>query len=448
MIWDYFIVGADAAGLSAAVQIKRLRPKGSVRIINKGKFISYAACGIPYVISGDIASFQKLIHFTPESFEKARGVGVDVLMEAVNLQPEEHAIDIRCLQTGESAREHYKKLLVATGAAPRPLPFLNYGEDGIFNVHTIEDLTRIIDFLERKKPTRAAIIGAGNVGLELSEALMRREIKVFLFEVFPEPAMTWPLLIRRAVLRKIQEKRIEFYPATAIRQVSRSGQSFVLEAGGVRIEAEAIFSVTGTAPATDFCRGRLAVEKNGSIRADRRGRTSDPDIYAAGDCATVYHRVLGQDVYFPLGSTANKMGRIAGINMAGGEAVFPGIVGTQILKFFDLSVARTGLSLEDAERAGISARVYSARRPDKAGYFPGASPAEVEVICEEKTGRIIGAAAISLGNAAQFIDPAAVAVFSGMDVADLGWFDSAYAPPFAPVWNALISAALKANQVD
>jgi NADPH-dependent 2,4-dienoyl-CoA reductase/sulfur reductase-like enzyme len=448
MVWDFFIVGADAAGLSAAVQIKRLKPQASIRIINKGKFISYAACGIPYVISGDIAPFQKLLHFTPESFKRERGVAVEIRTEAVTIHPEEHAVDIRSLETGKTERAHYKKLLIATGAAPRPLPFLDYGEDGIFNVHTIEDLTRIIDFLERRKPSRATVIGAGNVGLELAEALTGRGIKVLLFEVFREPAMTWPPLVRKALLRKIQKKGIEFYPGTAVKKVSRSGQSFLLEAGDARIEAEAIFSVTGTAPATDFCRGQLDLEKNGAIRADRRGRTSDPDIYAAGDCAMIYHRVLDRDVHFPLGSTANKMGRIAGINMAGGEAVFPGIVGTQILKFFELSVARTGLSLEDAERAGIQANRYSARRPDKARYFPGASPAEVEIVCEQKTGRIIGAAVVTEGNAVQFIDPAAVAVFAGMNVEDLGWFDSAYAPPFAPVWNALISAALKATQAD
>jgi pyruvate/2-oxoglutarate dehydrogenase complex dihydrolipoamide dehydrogenase (E3) component len=139
------------------------------------------------------------------------------------------------------------------------------------------------------------------------------------------------------------------------------------------------------------------------------------------------------------------MGRIAGINMAGGEAFFPGIVGTQIMKFFDLSLARTGLSLEEAQKEGIQARAYSAKRTDKSAYYPGAAAAEVEVVCEETSGKIIGAAAISQSNAAQFIDPAAVAVFMGMSIQELGWFDSAYAPPFAPVWNALISAALKAS---
>ncbi|MGB7297535.1 MAG: FAD-dependent oxidoreductase, partial [Candidatus Aminicenantales bacterium] len=199
---------------------------------------------------------------------------------------------------------------------------------------------------------------------------------------------------------------------------------------------------------TQLCRGELDMEKNGAIKADRRGRTSDPDVFAAGDCATVYHRLLQRNVYYPLGSTANKMGRVTGINMAGGEALFPGIVGTQILKFFELSLGKTGLSLEEAEKEGIKAKVFSAKRPDKSSYYPGAARAEVEVVVEEGSGRLIGAAAVCEGNAAQFIDPAAVAVYAGLTVEELGWFDSAYAPPYAPVWNALVSAALRAFSAE
>jgi NADPH-dependent 2,4-dienoyl-CoA reductase/sulfur reductase-like enzyme len=139
------------------------------------------------------------------------------------------------------------------------------------------------------------------------------------------------------------------------------------------------------------------------------------------------------------------MGRIAGLNMAGEGSLFPGIVGTQIMKFFELSLAKTGLSLEEAKKEELNAQAYSAARTDKANYYPGASLAEVEIICEEGSGKIIGAAAVCQGNAAQFIDPAAVAVFTGMTIGDMGWFDSSYAPPYAPVWNALISAALKAR---
>jgi CoA-dependent NAD(P)H sulfur oxidoreductase len=445
MAWDFFIIGADAAGLSAAVQIKRSKPQASLKIINKGKTISYGACGIPYVISGDISSAQKLIHFTAESLQKFRGITVETQREAVNIFPNDHAVEVKNVETGDISREKYKKLLIATGAFAKRLPFLDYAQEGIFNVHDLEDLAKILDYLEKRKPKRAAVLGAGNIGLELAEALHKRGVETLLFEAMSEPTMLWPPLVRRAVLKKIQERGVLLFVNTKIRGLLRKDQKFIIETEEKDFEADAVFSVIGTAPATGFCRGKVVLEKNGAIIVDQRAQTSAADIYAAGDCATVHHKILGRSVYFPLGSTANKMGRIAGMNMAGDDVVFPGIVGTQIMKFFELSLARTGLSLNDAQKEGLKVLVNSAARLDKANYYPGAAPVEVEIISEEGSGKILGAAAVCQGNAAQFIDPAAVAVFTGMTIGDMGWFDSAYAPPYAPVWNALISAALKAT---
>ena len=443
---DFLIVGGDAAGLSAAVQIRQKDPGADIKVINKGPVISYGACGIPYVISGDIPAARKLVHFTPESFREVRGIPVYTEQEAVGLFSEDREVEIRDLKTGETLRERYGKLLIATGAQPIRLPFLDYSWEGVFNVHTIPDLERILEFLDGRRPRTAAVIGAGNIGLELAEALHVREIRVLMFEMFPEPVAQWPPLIRKAVTKKMKQKGIEFYGETSVRGLERRNGGFRLKTDGGEFDAGVIFSVVGTSPATGFCVDKLCVKRNGAIVTDRRGMTSVADIYAAGDCASVYHRLLDRNVYFPLGSTANKMGRIAGINMAGGDVEFPGIVGTQIVKFFELSLAKTGLSEEEAEKEGIQARSSSAMRMDKAGYYPGAAPAKVQVVVEADTGGIMGAAVVCEGNAAQFIDAAAVAVQMGMDIRELGWFDSAYAPPYAPVWNALVSAALKAGR--
>jgi NADPH-dependent 2,4-dienoyl-CoA reductase/sulfur reductase-like enzyme len=445
---DFLILGADAAGLSAAVQIKRRSPDSSISVISKGRIISYGACGIPYVISGDISAPRKLVHNTPESFENTRGIPVRIRHEAIGIFPREHSVEIRDLETGGTYRLTYGKLLIGTGAQPIPLPFIDYSLEGVFNLHTVEDLERVLGFLEANSPQTAAIIGAGNVGLELAEALCRRGLRVRMFDIKPEPAFLWPPLIRKAVISKLREKGIEFLGGAAIQSLERRNGKLVLTAEGVDdSEADVVFSVVGTTPATGFCREELNVKKNGAIITDRKGRTSQPDIYAAGDCASVYHRLLDRNVYFPLGSTANKMGRIAGINMTGGDLEFPGIVGTQILKFFELSLGKTGLDEAEAEKEGFGTRSCSAARLDKAGYYPGAEQAKVQVVYEDESHSVLGAAAVCEINAAQFIDAAAVAVFLGMDIRDLGWFDSAYAPPFAPVWNALISAALKATRV-
>jgi NADPH-dependent 2,4-dienoyl-CoA reductase/sulfur reductase-like enzyme len=444
---DYLIIGADAAGLSAAVQIKRLHPQASLKVINKGRFISYGACGIPYVISREIDSAGKLIHFTPESFQAQRGIGVEIQKEATAIFPQDHAVEVKNLETGETYREAYGKLLIATGAQPHRLKFLDYGQEGIFNLHDIEDLNRILDFLQEYQPKTAALIGAGNIGLELTEALHGRGVKILLFDVLDSPAATWPVPVRRTVSDKLAEKGVLFKGKTAVLSVQKKGGEFILETEKENYRADLIFSLVGTKPATDFCENKLEKMKNGAIVIDRCGCTSDNDIYAAGDCASVYHQILDRNVYFPLGSTANKMGRIAGMSMAGSSVQFPGIVGTQIFKFFELSLAKTGLSLEEARAEGKEAEAFSAAQPDKAGYYPGAEKAFVEIIIEKRKQIILGASAVCFGNAAQFIDPVAVALSSGMTVSDLAWFDFAYAPPYAPVWNALLSSALKAAKI-
>jgi len=444
---DYLIIGADAAGLSAAVQIKREDPDACLKVINKGSIISYAACGIPYVISGDVESIEKLIHFTPETIEKKRGILVEVQKQAIRLFPEEKSVEVKNLKTEETYREKYDKLLIATGAVPNKLPFIDYEEEGIFNLNDLEDLKEILRYIKNHQPKRAAIIGAGNIGLELLEGLNSTGIEVHVFEMFPEPAMVWPPLIREAVKRKIKEKGVRFSGEASVKEVRKTGKGFALSTKKGSHEFDMVFSVVGTKPATDFCKDKIRTLDNGALVIDRKGRTSEEDIYSAGDCASIYHKILDRNVYFPLGSTANRMGRIAGLNMAGKDIYFPGIVGTQIFKFFELSLAKTGLSLKEAEKEGIRAGISSAKRLNKAGYYPDAKKSEVNIIYDRSSGKIWGASAVSQGNAAQFIDPAAVAVFAGLNVKELGWFDAAYTPPFAPVWNAWVSASLK-HKVD
>jgi NADPH-dependent 2,4-dienoyl-CoA reductase/sulfur reductase-like enzyme len=441
---EFLIIGADAAGLSAALQVKRKRSAAEVKVVAKGRIISYGACGIPYVLSGDIASADKLINFTSESFQERSGIVVETGREAMGLDPERREVEVKDLDSGAIRREPYGRLLIATGAEPRRLPFLDHSLEGVFNLHTVEDLNRSMAFIREKEPRRAAVIGAGNIGLELAEALSRRGLAFSLVDVMDRPVATWPALTQKAVMAEIKNKGVDFRPGTAITSVEKRGEEFILHAEKVDIRADIIFSVAGTKPATGFCGGKLETLPNGAILTDSRARTSVPDIFAAGDCAAVLHRVLGCPAYIPLGSTANKVGRLAGMNMVGVEVEFPGVVGTQIFKFFDLSLARTGLSLEEAVQAGFQAEAVSSRTSDRSGYYPGASQVEVEIVFDKPSGRLLGAAASSRVNAAQFIDPAAMAVSAGLTVRDLAWFDAAYAPPFAPVWNALVSAAFQA----
>jgi len=441
---EFLIIGADAAGLSAALQIKRKRSAAEVKVVAKGRIISYGACGIPYVLSGEIASPDKLVNFTSKGFQEKTGIVVETGREAVGLDPERREVEVKDLDSGVIRHEPYGRLLIATGAEPKRLPFLDHSLEGVFNLHTVEDLNRIMAFIAAKEPRRAAVIGAGNIGLELAESLSRRGLAYSLVDVLDSPIATWPVFSQKAVLAKIKDKGVDFRPGTAIASIEKRGEEFILHAEKEDLRADIIFSVTGTKPSTGFCGGKLETLPNGAILTDSRARTSVPDIFAAGDCAAVLHRVLGRPAYIPLGSTANKVGRLAGMNMVGAEVEFPGVVGTQIFKFFDLSLARTGLGLEEALQAGFQAEAVSSRANDRSGYYPGAAQVEVEIVFDRPSGRLLGAAAASRVNAAQFIDPAAMAVSAGLTVRDLAWFDAAYAPPYAPVWNALVSAAFQA----
>jgi NADPH-dependent 2,4-dienoyl-CoA reductase/sulfur reductase-like enzyme len=444
---DYLIIGADAAGLSAAVQILRNSPHASLKVINKGTIISYGACGIPYVISRDISSPDKLIHFTPESIKARKGIHVEINKEAIDIHPQSHTATIKNLETGKTHIEEYRKLLIATGAEPKKLPSIDNEQTGIFNIHNIPDLLEVLSYLDDTNPRRAAIIGAGNIGLEIAEAVHKRGLEVILFEVLESPAPAWSLSIQDAVLKKAIEKKIGFFGNTSVRSIEKKHDSFSISTeNGERFEADLIFTVVGIKPATDFCKNSLNRMENGAITIDRTCQTSEEDIYAAGDCASAYHKILDKNVYLPLGSTANKLGRIAGINMSGKVMEFQGIIGTQIFKFFELSLARTGLSLKEAKEADLEVESFSARRQDKAGYYPGAGKAWVEIICKKNSGIIIGASAICEDNAAHYIDTAAAAIHSGLTIQELAWLDVAYAPPFAPVWNALTSAAMKGAQ--
>jgi len=345
---DYLIIGADAAGLSAAVQIKRKNPKSSIKVINKGTYISYGACGIPYVISGDIQSVESLVHFTPESFQKMRGIPVEIHKEAVDINPGAKKVTVKDLKTGAVSSETYGKLFIATGTEARRLPFIDYSLCGIFNIHNIEDLKAIMAYLEENRPKKTVIIGAGAIGLELTEALHQRGLHITLLEALKDPVANWPKIAKKAVKAKIKEKGIAFHCPVFVEAVEKRGKTLAVKTKNQEFEADVLFTVVGTKPATDFCGNKLKKMKNGAIVIDGFCRTSEKDIYSAGDCASVWHKALKENTYMPLGSTANKLGRVAGLNMTGENIEFPGIVGTQIFKFFDLSLAKTGLSLKEA----------------------------------------------------------------------------------------------------
>ncbi len=441
--YDYLIIGADAAGLSAAVQITSAISGASAGILEKGEIISYGACGLPYAIQGIIPDFNKLIHFTPESFSAKNKATVHTATEATGADFTRKIISATDLKTGQNINYTYNKLLIATGAEPVRLPFPEVKDGPVYYLKTVPDGKAIRNRILEKKPQKAVIIGGGYIGLEMADVLTELGISVKVIDLAPEPVIRLPSEARQAVLKKMAEKNIEFCGSVAVRSATVTSESAVIHTNEGDFPADLVIVSVGIKPATSFLESSgLAMEK-GAILTDTLGRTNIDDVYTAGDCALVYHQLLGKNVYMPLGSTANKQGRIAGQNMAGISIHFPGIIGTQVFKFFNIAIAKTGLDVSEAESIGLKAVTVSASRPGKAGYYPGSAKTDIYLTVNTENGEILGGMYIGPVDSASMIDTIGVMAQARMKASEMGYFDAAYAPPVAPVWNALISAAGK-----
>lgn len=443
--YDYLIIGADAAGNSAVGQIRRNDKEGSIGVLEKGGIIAYGACGLPYAVSGQIQSFDKLVHFTATGFGAKNNADILIHHEAVEVDFDKKEVTVRLLQENSEKKVTYNKLLIGTGAQPIRLPFIDYSSERVFELKTVPDGQAIQNFCKNNTVKKAAIIGSGYIGMEAAENFREMGIEVDIYEALDRPVPKMSKFISSGIAPLIGKHDINFFSESKVTAVKTDDSKVILETGDGSRDYDILLSAIGVRPATEFLReGSIDMEK-GAIVVNERCETSVKDVWAGGDCALVNHRILKKNTYLPLGHTANKQGRIAGINMSGGDISLPGIVGTVIFRFFDTAFAHTGLTLDEAKEAGYNAATAMAQRPSKAGYMPGAGKAKVEIIYDQANGTILGASLVGPLDSFGMIDSAAVMVYTGMSIEEATWFDFAYAPPFAPVWNALISAAGKAS---
>lgn len=443
--YDYLIIGADAAGNSAVGQIRRNDKKGSVGILEKTEIISYGACGLPYAISGAVQSFDDLIHFDGPTFgEKTKS---DVLLkhEAVAVDTKQKIVTV--LADGTEKKIGYGKLMIGTGAPAIRLPFIDYGSNRIFELKTVPDGRAIAQFIKESGAKKAAVIGAGYIGLEAAENFKETGLEVTVFEALDRPVPRLPESLSKSIVSQMKEHEIRFLAECKVTEVKDTGTSVELtyESGSDKQSDsfDLLLVAVGVRPATDFLKDSGIELQKGAVVVDQYGKTNIEDVYSGGDCALVYHKLLKKPVYYPLGHTANKQGRIAGMNMSGDNIAFPGITGTQVFKFFDRCYALTGLSEQEAADAGIDFEQSGAMRPSKAGYYPGSEKVKMTILYEKSSGKLIGAAMFGPLDSYGLIDAASALVNTGATVDEIAWMDFAYAPPFAPVWNALISAAGK-----
>jgi NADPH-dependent 2,4-dienoyl-CoA reductase/sulfur reductase-like enzyme len=407
------VIGGVAAGLSAAARAKRLDSSLEVVVLEKGEQISYGACGLPYLIEGQVRDWRQLVGFTPGEFLRAKNVSVRTGAEAAAIS---HARREVTLAPGEKL--HYDKLVIATGARARC-------PQECVPLHTLADGVRLWEHLRRTKPGRAVVLGAGYIGLELAGALRARG---------------WGVTLVGRSEHLLGRGDVEL-TATLRRLLERHGVRLLLGYEGPAPEAELTVHTMGLQPNVTLAENAgVELGRTGAIRVSERMETNLAGVYAAGDCAETQHRVTGAPAWIPLGTTANKMGRVAGANVAGRRERFGGVVGTSIVRVCGLGVALTGLSQAQAREAGFGPAAVRIQGRDRASYFRG-RPVTVELVADRGTGRLLGGSVLGEYGVEGRINVVATALQARMSVEDFVGLDLAYAPPYAPVMDALLVAA-------
>ncbi|MCX5800038.1 MAG: FAD-dependent oxidoreductase [Candidatus Eisenbacteria bacterium] len=446
------IIGGGAVGPKAASRARRLDPEADIKIIEKGEYVSYGACGMPYYVSGDVPNSAQLLARSPEYFREQLDVEVLTETQVMSIDRERrlaHCADL----TGRRFPLPYDNLVIATGADPVIPPFEGRELAGIFKFKNLSDAVAISEYVKRQEPRRAAIIGAGLIGLEMAEAFKAKGMAVTIVEM-----LDWPLPtlvdfeVGALVAKHLEEKGVSLILSQKALgfQGTAGGRVKRLSTEADTVECDIALVVVGVRPNTALAReAGLEIGATGAIRVNEFLQTSDPAIYAGGDCVECTHLLTGKTVFVPLGSTANKHGRIIGTNVAGGHDAFPGILGTAIAKVFEMSVGRTGLTEQEAKAAGYGVVSSTVTTNDKAGYYPGSKTLTLKLLAEEKTGKIIGAQCAGEGEIAKRIDVIATAMSCGMNASRLANLDLAYAPPFSPAMDAVHHAAnVVRNKID
>jgi len=443
------VIGADAAGMSAASQARRRRGPEELEIVafDRGNFSSYSACGIPYLVGGVVPDVDALVVRTPAAFAADYSIDVRLGHEVVELDLDRGALLVRPRDGGDRW-EGFDDLVVAAGAVPvRPaLP----GADaaGVFGVQTLDDGVALRSYVARERPERAVIVGGGYVGLEMAEALCGLGVETHLVEAAEQPMGTLDPDMGALVAAALEEFGTVLHlgqQVTAFETGAGGRVRGVTTAAGA-LPADLVVLGLGVRPNTVLAEAAgLRIGESGAVAVDRRMRTSHAGVWAAGDCAEKRHRISDRPVAIALGTHANKEGRVAGINLGGGYAAFPGVIGTAVTKVGALEVARTGLGEREAAGAGFVSDPVVSRSTTRAGYYPGAAPVTTKLVVERGTGRLLGAQIVGGPGAAKRIDALAVAVWHEMTVDELLGVDLSYAPPFSPVWDPVAAAARRAS---
>ncbi|GAA5186663.1 CoA-disulfide reductase [Ferrimonas gelatinilytica] len=432
------IIGAEAAGMSAAAKARRTAPDADITVFEQGSVVSFGACGLPYFVGG---FFDDASYMAERSVEQFRESGIDLRTahQVLKVDPARKAITVRDLSEGREFVQPYDKLMVATGASVVRPPIEGLDLERVHFVKTLEDGLTLRRLAERKECQDVVVIGAGYIGLEMVEALHEQGKRVRLIELaervlaesFDEEVseLIQQELTRKGIAMHLGEKVRALKGQLAVEQVTTDKGSY---------PADLVIVATGVRPTTAFLDDSgLDRLENGAIVIDDQGRSSEPDIYAAGDCATVFHRIRQQPVYIPLATTANKLGRLIGENLCGAQKRFPGTLGSAAVKVLGVEAGRTGVSEQEAKALGRDTKTVVINDKNTTNYVPNQQDLRIKLIYDAKTKVILGGQVAGGLGAVLRVDTLAAAIHGGMTTEDLGMLDLCYAPPFARTWDAL-----------
>lgn len=431
------IIGGVAAGMSAASKLKRVDPAAEVIVYEKGSFLSYGACGLPYYVSGANDDYKKMIARTQAQFEQA-GIRTALHHEVLKVVPERKQVMVKDLDNDHVFLESYDKLMIATGTQPIVPPLPGRGLQGVHVLKSLEDGIQLKEAVASSHIRDVVIVGGGYIGIEVAEAMVELGKRVHVVELGDRVLKTFDQEITDVATKELLNKGVQLHLGEKVEAILGETTVQGVKTDKTEYRADLVMLCIGVKPATQFLKGSgIALAANGAVIIDREMRTNIEHIYSAGDCAEVYHKVMQENTFIPLGTTANKCGRMAGVNMLGKHEKFIGTLGSAAIKVLGLELARTGLSEDDAKRLAIDYSTVFVTAMDHPSYYPNPTPIQIKLITEKKSGILLGAQAIGEKGVVLRIDVLAVAIHNRMTAEEMGMVDLCYAPPFAGVWDAV-----------
>ena len=441
------VIGGVAAGMSAASQAKRRRPEADVVVVERGPYVSYGACGMPYNIEDPARTMDDLVVLSPADVRE-RGIDLRLRHRAVGVDPERQVVAVQDLEGGGTIELAYDALVLATGAAPVQPPIPGLDHPAVFFLRELTDGQALKQHLAATQPARAVIVGAGYIGMEMAEALRGRGLAVTVVERMDQVVPGFDPTIAAVVADALGRHGVSVETGVTVQAVEKlEGDGLMVRTDRGSIPTDLVLVAVGVRPRVEVARSAgVALGETGAIAVDEGMRTNVSDVFAAGDCAEARHIVSGRPVWIPLGTTANKQGKVAGANAAGARERFAGVAGTAGFKVFDLEVGRTGLGPAEAAGLGIDAVTAISRQRSRAHGYPGGHPITTTLTVERRTERLLGAQMAGVGVVAKRIDVFATALAAGFTVEALEDLDLSYAPPLAPVYDPVLIAATVARK--